>query len=60
MGGDAVTPTASLPSSCTIYPMLHMAVPQAFIGNRFFAMHGLDRSAYVTWFFQFTFAATGE
>ncbi|GAB4821856.1 hypothetical protein N2152v2_008902 [Parachlorella kessleri] len=32
---------------------------QAFIGNRFFCMHDLDRSLYVTWFFQFTFAATG-
>ncbi len=34
-------------------------IMQAFIGNRFFCMHNLDRSLYVTWFFQFTFAATG-
>jgi hypothetical protein len=32
---------------------------QAFIGNRFFCMNDLPRSVYVTWFFQFTFAATG-
>ena len=32
---------------------------QAFIGNRFFCMSNLPRTSYVTWFFQFTFAATG-
>lgn len=32
---------------------------QAFIGNRFFCMNNLGRDMYVTWFFQFTFAATG-
>ena len=31
---------------------------QAFIGNRFFAQNQLERTSYVTWFFQFTFAAT--
>ncbi|KFM26697.1 Ammonium transporter 1 member 3 [Auxenochlorella protothecoides] len=30
-----------------------------FIGHRFFAMNQLPRTSYVTWFFQFTFAATG-
>lgn len=29
-----------------------------FIGDRFFFQHGLPRSQYATWFFQFTFAAT--
>ncbi|KDD76492.1 ammonium transporter, partial [Helicosporidium sp. ATCC 50920] len=30
----------------------------AFIGHRFFAMSGLPRTSFVSWFFQFTFAAT--
>lgn len=34
------------------------AKSQAFIGNRFFAQNMLTRTSYVTWFFQFTFAAT--
>ncbi|KAL6779753.1 AMT1A [Auxenochlorella protothecoides x Auxenochlorella symbiontica] len=31
---------------------------QAFIGNRYFVQNGLARTSYVSWFFQFTFAAT--
>lgn len=31
---------------------------QAFIGNRYFVQNTLARTSYVTWFFQFTFAAT--
>ena len=43
---------ATCPSSPTRHPAALPCPPQ-------FAMSGLDRSAYVTWFFQFTFAATG-
>lgn len=30
-----------------------------FIGHRYFVQNQLDRTSYITWFFQFTFAATG-
>ena len=30
-----------------------------FIGHRFFVQNQLARTSYITWFFQFTFAATG-
>ncbi|GAB4822138.1 hypothetical protein N2152v2_009184 [Parachlorella kessleri] len=39
------------------YPTLEKS--QSFIGNRFFCMSNLPRTMYVSWFFQFTFAATG-
>jgi Amt family ammonium transporter len=36
-----------------------LSITQAFIGNRFFVMNNFPRASYVSWFFQFTFAATG-
>lgn len=38
--------------------MYTFSASQAFIGNRYFVQNGLARTSYVSWFFQFTFAAT--